>query len=80
MIAIVIKILESFKEGVWLVFEGSICIVALATCSLAGDRLWLRDGSDDDLTISRVDLLQRAIDLCHLLQFEFIYKPVCSLS
>lgn len=51
--------------------------VAAAVCSLAGDQIWLPD-SESPPTITRSALLQRAIDICHILQFEFIFKPPCA--
>ncbi len=50
---------------------------AVSVCAEAGDGIWMTSSNQDaDVSVSRCGVIQRAADLCHVLQYEFIFKPV----
>ena len=37
---------------------------------------WLKLGHEDQVFVSKTQVLQKAADLCHLLQYEYLFKLV----
>lgn len=52
-------------------------IVASSIFALAGEGLQAVQGCDSQITISRQQLVNKALDLCNILQYEFILTPPC---
>ena len=50
--------------------------LALTFNSLIGEESWNQRGHNETVTVSRSKLIEVATDLCHIMQYEFIFKPV----